>query len=45
MTAAALIAHVSGVPIEELAPLASGAGTLIILRAWIRNGIRERMKR
>jgi hypothetical protein len=39
-----LVAHVSGLPIEELAPLASGAGTLIFLRAWLRIRIRERMR-
>lgn len=42
---AGLVAHVSGVPIEELAPLASGAGTLIFLRAWIRLRVGRRTRR
>ena len=38
-----MIAHVSGVPVEELVPLA-GTG-LLALGTWIRVEIRARMKR
>jgi hypothetical protein len=27
--------HVAGVPVEELAPLASGSAALLIARAWL----------
>ena len=31
-----MIAHVSGVPVEELVPLAGGTGGLLVIRAWLR---------
>ena len=30
-----MIAHVSGIPVEELVPLAGGAGSLLVARAWL----------
>jgi hypothetical protein len=40
-----MIAHVSGIPVEELAPLAlaSGTGGLLVVRVWLRMRIRARM--
>jgi hypothetical protein len=40
-----VIAHVSGVPVEELVPLAGGAGGLLVLRVWLRSRLHARMKR
>ncbi len=39
-----MLAHVSGIPVEELVPLAGGAGGLLVVRAWIRTRIRARMR-
>jgi hypothetical protein len=39
----ATIAHVVGVPVEELAPFAGGTGLLIARGMWIR--LRARIKR
>ncbi len=39
-----MIAHVSGVPVEELVPLAGGTGGLFVIRAWLRMRLRVRMK-
>jgi hypothetical protein len=39
-----VIAHVSGVPVEELIPLAGGTGGLFAIRVWLRVRIRERIK-
>jgi len=39
-----VIAHVQGVPLEELLPALTGAGTgLLVVRAWI--GMRLRRRR
>ena len=40
-----LIAHVSGVPVEELVPLAGGTGGALVMRAWLLTWIRGRMGR
>jgi alpha-beta hydrolase superfamily lysophospholipase len=40
-----VIAHVSGIPVEELVPLAGGTGGLLVVRAWLRMRIRAKMKR
>lgn len=40
-----LIAHVSGFPVEELAPLVGGAGGLVAVRAWLSLRVRARMRR
>jgi hypothetical protein len=39
-----VIAHVAGVPVEELLPLvlASGAGLVAAARVWIRAALRRR---
>jgi hypothetical protein len=41
-----MIAHVSGIPVEELVPLAFVGGTsgLLVVRVWLRMRIRARMK-
>jgi hypothetical protein len=39
-----MIAHVSGIPVEELVPLAGGTGGLLVVRVWIRMRIRARMR-
>jgi len=39
-----VIAHLSGVPFEELVPLAGGTGGLLVMRAWLRMRIRARIK-
>jgi len=31
-----MIAHVSGIPVEELVPLAGGTGGLLVIRLWLR---------
>ncbi|HKA82465.1 MAG TPA: hypothetical protein VKD21_01285 [Acidimicrobiales bacterium] len=37
-----MIAHVAGMPIEEaLLPLVSGAGGLLLARAWIASRVRR----
>ena len=43
MIAQIILAHVGGFPVEELAPLAGGAGLLAARELWIR--VRARMKR
>jgi alpha-beta hydrolase superfamily lysophospholipase len=40
-----VIAHVSGIPVEELVPLAGGTGGLLVVRAWLRMRFRAKMKR
>ncbi len=30
-----MIAHISGVPVEELVPLAGGGAALVAARAWL----------
>ncbi|MGZ5321715.1 MAG: hypothetical protein ACXWFN_09705 [Solirubrobacterales bacterium] len=40
-----MLAHVSGIPVEELVPLASGPGGLLVVRAWLRMRVRAKMKR
>lgn len=40
-----MIAHVSGIPVEELVPLAGGTGGLLVVRAWLRMRFRAKMKR
>ena len=41
-----ILGHVSGVPVEELVPLAGGTGgALIVLRVWISIRFRERLER
>ena len=39
-----MIAHVSGVPVEELVPLAGGTGGLLAMRIWLRMRIRAKIK-
>jgi hypothetical protein len=39
-----MLAHVGGIPVEELVPLAGGAGGLLALRLWLRMRIRERIR-
>jgi hypothetical protein len=35
-----MIAHVAGIPVEELIPTAAGAGTaLFLVRAWVRTRV------
>ena len=37
-----MIAHVGGVPVEELLPsLAGGGGSLLLARAWLRHHLRR----
>jgi hypothetical protein len=37
------LAHVAGVPVEELIPLAAGAGTALVLaRTWVSLRLRQR---
>ncbi len=40
-----MLAHVSGIPVEELVPLASGTGGLLVARLWLRARIRAKIKR
>lgn len=40
-----MIAHVSGIPVEELVPLVSGTGGLLAMRVWLRTRIRARTGR
>ncbi len=40
-----VIAHVSGVPVEELVPLVGGTGGLLVIRVWIRMRIRAKIGR
>jgi hypothetical protein len=40
-----VIAHISGIPVEELVPLAGGTSGFLVARAWLRMRIRDRMKR
>jgi hypothetical protein len=38
-----VIAHVAGVPVEELIPTAAGAGTaLLVVRTWVSLHLRRR---
>lgn len=38
-----MIAHVAGVPLEELAPAVTGAGTsLLLARTWLRTRLSRR---
>jgi hypothetical protein len=38
-----VIAHVAGVPVEELMPTAAGAGSMLLLaRAWVSLRLRRR---
>jgi hypothetical protein len=40
-----VIAHVGGVPVEELVPALAGAGTgLLVLRAWVTLRLRRRQE-
>jgi hypothetical protein len=40
-----MIAHIGGVPVEELGPSAAGAGTALLLaRAWMMLRLRPRRK-
>jgi hypothetical protein len=39
-----VIAHISGIPVEELVPLAGGTSGLLMMRAWLRIRVRGRMK-
>jgi hypothetical protein len=41
-----VIAHVAGVPVEELVPLAlvSGAGLVAATRAWLGEAVRRRRR-
>jgi len=41
-----MIAHVSGIPVEELVPLAlaGGTGGLLAVKVWLRMRIRARTK-
>jgi hypothetical protein len=41
-----VIAHVGGVPVEELIPMAAGSGTALLLaRAWIELRMRRGRRR
>jgi cytochrome oxidase assembly protein ShyY1 len=41
-----VIAHVGGVPVEELMPAAAGAGTaLLVVRGWVGMRLRRAIKR
>jgi hypothetical protein len=40
-----ILAHVSGIPMEELAPFAGGAGSLLAARLWLHVWIRGKMDR
>jgi alpha-beta hydrolase superfamily lysophospholipase len=40
-----MLAHVSGIPVEELVPLAGGTGGLLAMRLWLRMRVRARMRR
>ncbi len=41
-----MIAHIAGVPIEEMLPVAGGAGgSLLMARAWIALRFRRRWER
>jgi hypothetical protein len=41
-----VIAHVSGIPVEELLPSLSGAGAALLLaRAWVALHLRRRRER
>jgi hypothetical protein len=40
-----VIAHVGGVPLEELAPSVAGAGgALLVARAWLAHHLRRRQR-
>jgi hypothetical protein len=40
-----VLAHVGGVPVEELIPTAAGAGTALLLaRAWVVSHLRRRRR-
>ena len=40
-----MIAHVGGVPVEELIPTAAGAGTaLLVARTWVAVRLRRRRR-
>ena len=38
-----MIGHVSGIPVEELVPLAGGTGGLLVIRLWLRARMRARI--
>jgi alpha-beta hydrolase superfamily lysophospholipase len=40
-----VIAHVGGVPVEELMPIAGSTGGLLAVRVWLRFRFREKIKR
>jgi hypothetical protein len=41
-----VVAHVGGVPVEELLPLVGGAGgSLLLARAWLAHHLRRRDRR
>jgi hypothetical protein len=41
-----MVAHVGGVPVEELVPTLAGAGTaLLVARAWLALHLRPRRRR
>jgi hypothetical protein len=41
-----MVAHVGGVPVEELVPTLAGAGTgLLVARAWVALHLRPRPRR
>jgi hypothetical protein len=37
-----LLAHISGVPVEELLPWLAGPGTVVAARAWLAVRLRRR---
>ena len=39
-----MLAHVGGMPVEELVPLA-GTGGFLLVRTWVSGWIRDRMQR
>jgi len=40
------LAHVAGVPLEELLPMVAGPGAgLLAVRAWVAMGLRQRAER
>ncbi len=40
-----IAAHISGVPVEELLPVAGGGAALVVARAWLAVHLRGRMGR
>jgi hypothetical protein len=39
------LAHINGVPVEELLPWLAGPGTVVVARAWLALHLRHREER